>query len=186
MARTSGEALRSHIRQSTEKIAPILSFFGTGTHGILFHEDSPVQFLGTNFQHVTKHKNCFNDSGLGNLHEFKSWAFYFWPAWLIKLVGKPRWSFDSVQGDHRVKDDKRISHFLKFDSMDLRFLAVHCWTIRSQQSAKLQVLPFTMNDYHDAPHMFNHRLGSNHLNCEVEPCHSIWWISEIQRRCVTW
>ena len=24
--------------------------------------------------------------GLGNLHEFKSWAFYFWPAWLIKLV----------------------------------------------------------------------------------------------------
>lgn len=161
MARTSGEALRSHIRQSTGKIAPILSFFGTGTHGILFHEDSPVQFLGTNFQHVTKHKNCFNDSGLGNLHEFKSWAFYFWPAWLIKLVGKPRWSFDSVQGDHRVKDDKRISHFLKFDSMDLRFLAFHCWTIRSQQSTKLQVLPFTMNDYHDAPHMFNHRLGSN-------------------------
>ena len=120
---TSGKALEKS-RQFCRSLAQV-------------HMDSPVQFLGTNFQHVTKHKNCFNDSGLGNLHEFKSWAFYFWPAWLIKLVGKPRWSFDSVQGDHRVKDDKRISHFLKFDSVDLRFLAFHCWTIRSQQSAKL-------------------------------------------------
>lgn len=150
MARTSGETLRSHIRQIQKMKNPAnLSFFAHGTHGILFQEDSPLQFLGTNFQHVTKHKNCFNDSGLGNLHEFKSWAFYFWPAWLIKLVGNPRWRFDSVQGDHRVKDDKRINHFLNFDSMDLRFLALHFWTIRSP--AKLQV--FHQNDAMIAQHV---------------------------------
>ena len=80
-------------------------------------------------------------------------------------------------------DDKRINRFLKFHSMDLRFLAFH---LRTPWKEKQQARQQSFRCFNMIAYPKKIIIGYLTSNGEVEPCHSTWWISVIQRRCITW